>query len=139
MARAWLVRVAVGVSLASTLVAASTVEPPTAGATRAPAVPTLFVKKASPYALSHGYVGLTFEATTLNQPYLDPTRSDLPFFLDQLGQGKENARAFLRDNPDLADDIEKRIKDKLGIGAQLDAPADEPSVARLDGPAPIDE
>jgi recombination protein RecA len=43
---------------------------------------------------------------------------------DQLGQGKENARAFLRDNPDLADEIEKRIKEKLGIGAQLDEPTD---------------
>ncbi len=40
---------------------------------------------------------------------------------DQLGQGKENARAFLRDNPDLADEIEKRIKEKLGVGPQLDA------------------
>src|SRR5665647_1661395 len=35
---------------------------------------------------------------------------------DQLGQGKENARAFLKDNPELADDIERRIKAKLGIG-----------------------
>ena len=43
---------------------------------------------------------------------------------DQLGQGKENARAFLRDNPDLANDIEKRIKEALGIGARVDAPAD---------------
>ncbi|ABS02980.1 recombination protein RecA [Kineococcus radiotolerans] len=43
---------------------------------------------------------------------------------DQLGQGKENARAFLRDNPDLGDEIEKRIKEKLGIGARLDAPAE---------------
>jgi len=43
---------------------------------------------------------------------------------DQLGQGKENARSFLRDNPDLADEIEKRIKEKLGIGATLDAEAD---------------
>ena len=39
---------------------------------------------------------------------------------DQLGQGKENVRSFLRDNPDLADEIEKKIKEKLGIGAQLD-------------------
>ena len=39
---------------------------------------------------------------------------------DQLGQGKENARNFLRDNPDIAIEIEKRIKDKLGIGAKLD-------------------
>src|SRR5881392_1058298 len=43
---------------------------------------------------------------------------------DQLGQGKENARAFLRDNPDLADEIEKRIKEKLGVGAGLDAEAE---------------
>ncbi|PSL56393.1 recombination protein RecA [Saccharothrix carnea] len=40
---------------------------------------------------------------------------------DQLGQGKENARKFLRENPDVANEIEKRIKEKLGIGATLDA------------------
>ncbi|MFH7324014.1 MULTISPECIES: recombinase RecA [Aeromicrobium] len=43
---------------------------------------------------------------------------------DQLGQGKENARNFLRDNPDLADEIDKRIKEHLGIGPQVDQPAD---------------
>ena len=43
---------------------------------------------------------------------------------DQLGQGKENARAFLRDNPDLANELEKKIKEKLGVGAKVDAPAD---------------
>ncbi len=42
---------------------------------------------------------------------------------DQLGQGKENARSFLRDNPDLANEIEKRIKEKLGVGPRLDEPA----------------
>jgi protein RecA len=51
---------------------------------------------------------------------------------DQLGQGKENARSFLRDNPDLADEIEKRIKEKLGVGAVLDAGAD------MVAPAPVD-
>src|SRR3954449_2675853 len=45
---------------------------------------------------------------------------------DQLGQGKENARAFLRDNPDLTDELEKKIKEKLGIGAQVDEPAEPP-------------
>jgi recombination protein RecA len=40
---------------------------------------------------------------------------------EQLGQGKENSRGFLRDNPDLANEIEKKIKEKLGIGAVLDA------------------
>ncbi|MBO3084368.1 recombinase RecA [Cellulomonas fengjieae] len=43
---------------------------------------------------------------------------------DQLGQGKENARGFLRDNPDLAVELDKKIKEKLGIGARVDAPAD---------------
>ena len=42
---------------------------------------------------------------------------------DQLGQGKENARSFLRDNPDLADELEKKIKEKLGVGPQVDKPA----------------
>jgi recombination protein RecA len=51
---------------------------------------------------------------------------------DQLGQGKENARKFLRDNPDVSNEIEKRIKDKLGIGAKLDADETEPA------PAPVD-
>jgi recombination protein RecA len=44
---------------------------------------------------------------------------------DQLGQGKENARNFLQDNPDLADELEKRIKEKLGVGPRVDAPATE--------------
>jgi recombination protein RecA len=35
---------------------------------------------------------------------------------DQLGQGKENARNFLRENPDVAAEIEKKIKEKLGVG-----------------------
>ncbi|GCD20333.1 recombinase RecA [Cellulomonas sp. H30R-01] len=46
---------------------------------------------------------------------------------DQLGQGKENARKFLKDNPDLADEIDKKIKEKLGVGARVDAPADAPA------------
>ncbi len=53
---------------------------------------------------------------------------------DQLGQGKENSRAFLRDNPDLADELEKKIKEKLGVGPRVDvaAEADPPP------PAPVD-
>ena len=35
---------------------------------------------------------------------------------DQLGQGKENARQFLKDNPALAIEIETKIKTKLNIG-----------------------
>jgi len=46
---------------------------------------------------------------------------------EQLGQGKENARNFLRDNEDLANEIEKRIKEKLGVGPRLDADAGQPA------------
>ncbi len=48
---------------------------------------------------------------------------------DQLGQGKENSRNFLRDNPDLANELEKRILEKMGIGAQVDKPGDEAPAA----------
>ena len=51
---------------------------------------------------------------------------------DQLGQGKENARKFMLENPDVADEIEKKIKEKLGIGAKLDADVNAPV------PAPVD-
>jgi recombination protein RecA len=51
---------------------------------------------------------------------------------DQLGQGKENARNFLRENPDMANEIEKKIKEKLGVGPQLDA---EPGAGAAGGSA----
>ncbi|HEY3528009.1 MAG TPA: hypothetical protein VGK78_02575 [Nocardioides sp.] len=44
---------------------------------------------------------------------------------DQLGQGKENARQFLADNPDLANELEKRILEKLGVGPTVDTPAED--------------
>ena len=50
---------------------------------------------------------------------------------DQLGQGKEKVRAFLKENPDLADEIEKKIKEKLGVGVESvdgDAANDNPPV-----------
>jgi len=40
---------------------------------------------------------------------------------DQLGQGKENARTFLKQNPDVANEIEKKIKEKLHVGPQVNA------------------
>ena len=47
---------------------------------------------------------------------------------EQLGQGKENSRNFLLENPAIADEIEKKIKVKLGIGvprAVADLPVEE--------------
>ena len=37
---------------------------------------------------------------------------------EQLGQGKENARNYLKSNPEVADEIERRILSQLGIGAE---------------------
>ncbi|MDJ0361439.1 MULTISPECIES: recombinase RecA [unclassified Rhodococcus (in: high G+C Gram-positive bacteria)] len=44
---------------------------------------------------------------------------------DQLGQGKENARKFMLENPDIRDEIEKKIMEKLQIGADVTAVDDE--------------
>jgi recombination protein RecA len=36
---------------------------------------------------------------------------------DQLGQGKENARSYLKDNPELTNELERQLKEKMGVGA----------------------
>jgi len=51
---------------------------------------------------------------------------------DQLGQGKENARNFLLENPDMAAEIEQKILAKLGIGAAGKA-AQAANVESLEG------
>ncbi|MBG6083773.1 recombinase RecA [Zhihengliuella flava] len=48
---------------------------------------------------------------------------------DQLGQGKEKARQFLKDNPDLAAEIERRIREKLGV--------DKPIESEVEAEAPL--
>ncbi|WP_222122546.1 recombinase RecA [Kocuria rhizophila] len=61
---------------------------------------------------------------------------------DQLGQGKENSRRFLKDNPELAQEIERKILVKLGISedpdeATQDAEGAEAVDAALDPDAPF--
>ena len=46
---------------------------------------------------------------------------------EQLGQGKENSRSYLIENPEVANEIEKKIKSKLGVGVPR-AVADLPGV-----------
>ena len=43
---------------------------------------------------------------------------------DQLGQGKENSRQFLKDNPDLAAEIEDKILRALGVGPYAEKSGD---------------
>jgi recombination protein RecA len=54
---------------------------------------------------------------------------------EQLGQGRENARTFLKEHADVAAEIEKRVKEKLGLSplaaeaAPADADAEDADVA----------
>ena len=50
---------------------------------------------------------------------------------DQLGQGKENARRYLRENPDVALEIEDKILVKLGIRADPNAVAVDPETGEV--------
>ena len=59
----------------------------------------------------------------------------------QLGQGKENSRNFLIENSAIADEIEQKIKAKLGIGvprAVADLPEDEADLPIEDIIAPVE-
>jgi recombination protein RecA len=55
---------------------------------------------------------------------------------DQLGQGKENSRNFLLQNPDIALDIERKILAKLGIGEGAGAAAAEKKPSNVEPIAP---
>ncbi|KUP28520.1 recombinase RecA [Kocuria rhizophila] len=61
---------------------------------------------------------------------------------DQLGQGKENSRRFLKDNPELAQEIERKILVKLGISEDPDEASQDPEgldteTGELDPDAPF--
>ncbi|OBI88496.1 intein-containing recombinase RecA [Mycobacterium asiaticum] len=53
----------------------------------------------------------------VDQGFIRKSGSWFTYEGEQLGQGKENARNFLMENADIANEIEKKIKEKLGIGA----------------------
>jgi recombination protein RecA len=48
----------------------------------------------------------------------------------RLGQGRENSKQFLRDNPDLADELELKLRDLLGMGARVSVPAEAAPAAQ---------
>ena len=52
---------------------------------------------------------------------------------DQLGQGKEKARQFLKDNPEVANEIEQKIFEKLGIGVQKNSESGDGNGADVPG------
>ncbi len=59
---------------------------------------------------------------------------------EQLGQGRENAKQFLFDNPEIMIEISERIRTAMGIGVDDEAPADgaAPADADADDSAALD-
>ncbi|MGH9137230.1 MAG: recombinase RecA [Acidimicrobiales bacterium] len=51
---------------------------------------------------------------------------------EQLGQGRENAKSFLNENPELLVEIDERIRSQVGIGAVDPAPLPEDEPISLD-------
>jgi recombination protein RecA len=77
-------------------------------------------------------VGISREGSLLDvgveEEILKKSGSWYTYDSEQLGQGKENSRKFLLDNPEVANEIEQKIKTKLGIGvprAVADLPVEE--------------
>ncbi|PAF44575.1 recombinase RecA [Helicobacter sp. 11S02629-2] len=50
----------------------------------------------------------------------------------KIGQGKENAKLFLKDNPDVAKEIEDKIKEQIGMSEEILPLPDEPEDENLD-------
>ncbi|MGH3961500.1 intein-containing recombinase RecA [Mycobacterium sp.] len=70
----------------------------------------------------------------VDQGFIRKSGSWFTYEGEQLGQGKENARSFLMENIEVANEIEKKIKEKLGIGAVITDELTDDSVL----PAPVD-
>ena len=77
-------------------------------------------------------VGISREGSLLDvgveQEILKKSGSWYTYESEQLGQGKENSRNYLLDNPEVANEIEQKIKTKLGIGVPrvvADLPVEE--------------
>ncbi len=51
----------------------------------------------------------------------------------RIGQGRENAKNFLRDNPEIAEEIERKVRAQAGLGGDTDAPG----IDLLDEGAPV--
>nr|WP_244392532.1 hypothetical protein [Denitrovibrio acetiphilus] len=43
----------------------------------------------------------------------------------KLGQGKENSRAYLKDNPEIAQEIEDKIRAKFGMTEPIEVEPEE--------------
>ena len=53
---------------------------------------------------------------------------------EQLGQGRENAKVFLRENVDLVMEIDAKVRDACGVDQEAEAKAREDLAAKSSGP-----
>jgi recombination protein RecA len=51
---------------------------------------------------------------------------------EQLGQGRENAKLFLHDNPEIMIEIAERIRVQMGIGVEVEEAAATDEIVELD-------
>jgi recombination protein RecA len=51
---------------------------------------------------------------------------------EQLGQGRENAKTFLLENPEIVMEIDERIRSQVGIGAKAEADGGADGAEALD-------
>jgi len=57
---------------------------------------------------------------------------------EQLGQGRENAKAFLTENPELMMDIDEKIRRQVGVGAGEPEDAEDAVLDPDDEPISLD-
>ena len=58
---------------------------------------------------------------------------------DQLGQGRENAKRFLKENPEVAMQLQARVLESVGLGAKATASFDEEEADSEDGKGSIEK
>ena len=56
---------------------------------------------------------------------------------DQLGQGKENVRRYLKENPAVRDEVQEKILSKLGFGVEPGEESQAPAVEDEDAPVDV--
>jgi recombination protein RecA len=58
---------------------------------------------------------------------------------EQLGQGRENAKSFLHDNPEIMVEISERVRTKVGIGVDQESPRPDDDGDLVDVLAAVDD
>jgi len=73
--------------------------------------------------------GISFEGELIDYgvklDIIDKSGAWFSYGAEKLGQGKENAKQTLKENPELMDEVEAKIKDALGFGEGLAMSKDE--------------